>query len=101
MLQAIHLHLQHTRLAAIPAIANDQHHSATPQHPPGPLLVKEVQRIAYPCSARPVLHRLGNVAHRIINIAPLELARNPRQPRPKNKRLHIHQPVRDGVNEMQ
>src|SRR5260370_12015368 len=101
MLQTIHLYFQHTWIATIPAIANNQYYSATSQYPLGPLLIKKVQSITYTSSARPILHRFGNITHCIIYITPFELACNTCQPGSKDKRLDVHQAIRYCMNKMQ
>src|SRR5579884_1621769 len=101
MLQTVHLDLQHTGIAAIPAIADNQHNSAATQHALRPSMVKVVQGIADARATGPVLHRLRNVAHSIIDIAPLELAGNARQAGAEDEGFNIHQTVGDGVYKVQ
>src|SRR5579875_331595 len=101
MLQAIHLNLQHAGIAAIPTIADDQHDSSASQHTFSPLMVKVVQSVADARATGPVLHRFGNITHRLIDIAPLELARDTREARAKDESLDVHQAIGNGMNEVQ
>src|SRR5262249_28478785 len=101
MLQAIHFCLQQPSITAIPTVANNQNNGAASQHSPRPLMVEEVQGVADARSTRPVLHRLRNITDGIVNIAPLELARNACQPRTEDKCLDVQQAVRDRMDKVQ
>src|SRR6185436_19344712 len=45
-LQAIHFQRQQICIPAIPAVADDQHDRAASQHPPSPVKVKGLERVA-------------------------------------------------------
>src|SRR5262249_10830414 len=74
--QARHLAPQEIDVAAIPAIANDEHHCPSTQHPPAPFVIKGLQRFTNTRAARPIVDDQSYVFQRLVKIADLKRSRD-------------------------
>jgi len=78
-MKAGHLLAEKFRVAAIPPVANDQHHRSPSQNPPPPIKIKAFEGFAYPSAAAPIGNSSGNMVHGPINVFVAQLAGNPGQ----------------------
>ncbi len=76
---------QQLRIAAIPAIADQQHHSASTQYTPGPIVIKILQRGANARAAGPILDCQRNFFHGFVYVTVPQLASDARQTGAENK----------------
>ena len=61
------------RVAAVPAVADDDHDAARAQHPPRPALVELPERAADARAARPVAHGRAHPVQRTVGVAVAQL----------------------------
>ena len=84
--QARHLLRELLRLAAVPAVGEQDHHRAAAD-PAAVLAVELRDRLADPRAARPVVDRGRGARQRAVGVAAAQLAGDARQPRPEHERL--------------
>ena len=94
-LQARHLAAHEGRIAAVPAVRDDEDDAARAQHPPRPFRVEGAQRLPDARSAGPVGDRLGDALQRHVRVAAGQLARDARQVRAEDEGLRVD--ARDAV----
>src|ERR1051325_801782 len=88
-LEARDLAAQHGRVAAVPAVADDERQCAMAEDAAGPGEVEGAQRVADPRAAGPVGHGVRHLTQRAVEVALAELARDARQARGEDERLHL------------
>src|SRR6185436_17156800 len=96
-LEPAHLIGQYRRVALLPAIADQQRHCAAMQHAPAPMAVEGAQTFTDARAAGPIDNLARCLIDRLIDIANLELAGDPRQARAEDEALDLWQRVRDAV----
>src|SRR5436190_6163096 len=74
-MKAIHFLVEQGRVAAIPAIADEQDDRPTAHHAPRPLVIKALDGVANTRAARPILHRGRHLMQGFIDVLVAQLAR--------------------------
>src|SRR5262249_24144496 len=92
---------QDAHVAAVPTIADDQHHRPLAQYPARPAIIECAQRLTNARATRPVFDNATHVTQRVVYIPSCELARNTRQACAEDKGLNVLQAVGNGMDEVQ
>src|SRR5467141_1459189 len=77
------------RVAAVPAIADDDHDRAVPEHTASPLAIEFAERGADARAAAEVVHALADRVEHLIDVALANQASDAREPRRENERLEV------------
>ena len=87
-MQARHLFAERLRLSPVPTVRHDEHDGPPAQRPARPSEVELPERRSDARPARPVRHRLGDLAYGLVYVTLSQLFCDARQPRGEEERLH-------------
>src|SRR5947209_8432469 len=80
---------QLARVAAVPAVADDDHDGAVAEHASRPLAVEVAEGVADACAAAEVVHALAHRIERPVEVAVPEQPRDAREAGREDERLQI------------
>ena len=100
-LEARHFPGQELRVAAIPAVGNEEGYRAAAQHPPGPAVVESLDRLADAGAAGPVGDGVGYLAYRPIYAPMRQMAGDAGQAGGEQEGLNRRAGGGNGVDEVQ
>src|SRR5258708_38006831 len=99
-LQPLDLLAQYHRIAAVPAVGDEQHHGAAVERAAPPALMELPKRLADARAAGPVGHRPRYVCHGLVEPADAQFARYARELGGKDERFDAAVPASDCVGEV-
>src|SRR5712691_9385661 len=79
-------------VAAIPAVADDDHHSAVSEHAARPLAIEIAERGADARAAAEVVYALADGIEHLVDVTLAQQARDAREPRRENEGLEVLAP---------
>src|SRR5262249_19545901 len=98
---APHLGIEKGRVAGLPAIADQEQHGASLEHATGVRAIERPQTLADAGAAGEVHDLARGMGERGVDVANLELARDPGEPGAEDERLGAPVAVRDAVEELE
>src|SRR3712207_3050256 len=87
-------------IAAIPAIADQQHNRSATKGTASPAKVKFLDRVADACSASPIPNMLAYQVDRFVDVFVFQQPGDAREPRAKDKCFDAVQAGADGMDEL-
>src|SRR5262249_45043514 len=96
-----HLGIEKRRVAGLPTVADQEHHGATLEHAAGVQPIEHPQALADAGAAGEVHDLARGMGERGVDVANLELARDPREPGAEDECLGAPVAVRDAVEELE
>src|SRR5262249_34849083 len=96
-----HLGIEHRRVAGLPAVADQEQDGASLEHASRVQAIERPQALADAGAAGEVRDLARGMGERGVDVANLELARDPREPGAEDERLGAPVAVRDAVEELE
>ena len=87
--QTVHFSSQPVCIAAVPAIADDEHDGTPPKHPAGPPIIEVLEGFSNPRAPAPVRSDRHSPGQREVDVPVSKLVSNSTQPGAEEKRFNM------------